>query len=242
MTHEGRIVVADSTPVQDSSRAPGASAPSGSQTPYVTVASAAHRKQFGQFFTPPKVAALMADWVTSRGAASILDPALGTGILISACMKFKPSSSYTAFEKDPLVISYIPEEVKSTVRLYRSDFLTYEFTQKFDGITMNPPYIRHREIEGHDKVRGRISLDARCIIPKSANLYIYFAVKALGLLREGGRAALLIPGEWMSANFAATFKEFVVQSGFLKEIVLFSSCSNVFDDALTTASILLCEK
>jgi methylase of polypeptide subunit release factors len=106
---------------------------------------------------------------------------------------------------------------------------------------MNPPYIRHREIEGYDKERARISLDSKCIIPKSANLYIYFSVKALTLLSKGGRAALLIPGEWMSANFAASFKEFLVRSALLKEIVLFSNCSNVFDDALTTASILLCQ-
>ena len=209
---------------------------------YASVASAAHRKQFGQFFTPLKVAAFMADWVTSHGAESILDPAFGTGILTSACMECCGSRSYTVFEKDALIVSYITDELRSRVTLYNSDFLTHEFDREFDGITMNPPYIRHRELRGYDNAREQISLDAKCIIPKSANLYIYFAVKALTLLRKGGRAALLIPGEWMNANFAAGFKMHLVRSGVLREVVLFSNCSNVFDEALTTASILLCEK
>jgi type I restriction-modification system DNA methylase subunit len=215
---------------------------SGCQASYAKVAPAAHRKQFGQFFTPPKVAALMADWVTSRGAESVLDPAFGTGILTNACMKCSGSRSYTVFEKDNFIISYIPEEIKKNVQLFNSDFLKYDFHTKFDGIIMNPPYIRHREIEGYDKERSIISIKSNCIIPKSANLYIYFAVKALTLLREGGRSAFLIPGEWMSANFSANFKQYIIRSGALKEVVLFSNCSNVFDDALTTASILLCEK
>ncbi len=236
------MAAAATTDTQDGSQAVGVSSTSGRKELYASVASASHRKQFGQFFTPPKVAALMADWVTSRGAESILDPAFGTGILTSACMKCDGSRSYTAFEKDPLIVSYVQDDLKRRVTLYNFDFLTHKFDKKFDGIIMNPPYIRHREIEGYEKARGQISLDAKCIIPKSANLYIYFAVKALTLLSEGGRAALLIPGEWMSANFAASFKEYVVRSGALREVILFSNCSNVFDDALTTASILLCEK
>lgn len=241
MILKSRIAVTDSMASLGRQTASGLHSPP-RQVSYANVASAAHRKQFGQFFTPPKVAALMADWVTSCGAKSILDPSFGTGILTSACMECKGSSrSYTVFEKDPLIISHIPDELRRGVNLHNSDFLTHEFHSKFDGITMNPPYIRHREIEGYDKERGKISLEAKCIIPKSANLYIYFAVKALTLLSQGGRAAILIPGEWMSANFAASFKEYLVRSGLLKEIVLFSNCSNVFDDALTTASILLCE-
>ena len=218
---------------------------SGCQESYCAETALAHRKQFGQFFTPPKVAGLMADWITSRGAKSILDPAFGTGILTSACMEYDGSRSYTAFEKDELIISYIPEDLKGKVQLLNSDFLKHDFNVKFDGITMNPPYIRHRDIGdigGYDHERSKISFEAKCVIPKSANLYIYFVVKALTILQEGGRAAFLIPGEWMNANFSISFKEYIIKSGTLKEIVLFSNCSNVFDDVLTTASILLCEK
>jgi hypothetical protein len=48
----------------------------------------------------------------------------------------------------------------------------------------------------------------------------------------------------MNANFAAKFKEFLLREAdpVLKELVLFSGCSNIFEDALTTASVLLVEK
>jgi adenine-specific DNA-methyltransferase len=240
MILKSRIAAASATTFYDSASL--STDPSGCHAAYVKTAPADHRKRFGQFFTPPKVGALMADWVTSNGAESILDPALGTGVLISACMSRSASSSYTAFEKDQLIASYVPDHIRNNVRLFNSDFLKHDFDMKFDGVIMNPPYIRHRELEGCEKERTRISLEARCVIPRSANLYVYFAVKALTLLRERGRAALLIPGEWMSANFSATFKEYILRSGLLKEVILFSNCSNVFEDALTTASILLCER
>ena len=107
---------------------------------------------------------------------------------------------------------------------------------------MNPPYIRHRELTGYDDARARLSLKAGFVIPKSANLYVYFVVKACLHLVSGGRGAFLIPTEWMNANFSSSFKKFLISEGGLNQIVMFSGCSNIFQDALTTASILLVEK
>lgn len=97
-------------------------------------------------------------------------------------------------------------------------------------------------MEGYEDTRAEISLKSGFLIPKFANLYVYFTVRAALQLRPGGRAAVLIPTEWMNANFSATFKRFLLDAGLLREIVLFSGCSNIFADALTTASILLLEK
>jgi len=208
---------------------------------YARVASAEHRRRFGQFFTPPSLAALMADWVMAVEPQAVLDPAFGTGMLIAACTAKNSSTFFTAYEADPLVMSHA-RQFDCRLDLRQADFLATPITEKYDGIVMNPPYIRHREIRGYESERRDISGKARCVIPKSANLYIYFAVKSLTLLRSGGRAALLIPAEWMSANFAASFKVYLINERLLRQAVLFSNCSNVFDDALTTASVLLCER
>lgn len=201
-----------------------------------------YRRDAGQFFTPPNVAALMADWATDAGRNRLLDPSLGTGMLAAACLKRSPHAQVTAYEKDARILSYVPPEVAKRISIFNDDFLKAEVEDGYEGVVMNPPYIRHREIEGYENERLDISAGARCIIPRSANLYIYFAVKAISLLEAGGRGSILIPSEWMSANFSTSFKNLLTSRGLLKHLVTFSNCSNVFDDALTTASVLLVER
>lgn len=184
----------------------------------------------------------MADWVMAREPAVVLDPALGTGVLVRACIERNGEARYLAYEKDPLVLEHVDRRVRDLAEIVHGDFLKIELPSGVDAVIMNPPYIRHREIEGYEAERVAISAANRCEIPRSANLYIYFTLKALSALRKNGRAAILIPGEWMSANFAVNLKKHLVDTDILREIVLFSNCSNVFDDALTTASILMCEK
>ena len=207
---------------------------------YSRSATPAHRKRFGQFFTPETVADLMADWVVTSDTKRVLDPACGTGVLCRAVAKLAPSVRIDAFELDEQIAQH--SELPTKAVLYRQDFLAAELTTKYDAIVMNPPYIRHREIVGYEEARHKISLRSHCIIPKTANLYIYFAIKACMALEAGGRAAILIPGEWLNANFSESFKAFLLTNALLKDIVVFSCCSNVFDDALTTASVLLIER
>lgn len=208
---------------------------------YARVATHEHRKALGQFFTPPKVAALMADWIAGARPKVILDPALGTGILTRAALARCAGAKIVAFEVDGQILanSDVGDDRRVEVRL--EDFLYADYEQ-FDAVIMNPPYIRHRELEGYDAARSKISVKSGFVIPKSANVYIYFVVKSCLQIVRGGRGAFLIPSEWMNANFAAKFKHFLLTDGGLSELVLFSGCSTIFQDALTTASVLMVEK
>lgn len=200
-----------------------------------------HRRRFAQVFTPPKLADLMADWAMGRSPRHLLDPALGTGVLTAACLNIDSELDVTAFEIDERVLNFA-RDFPANVSILNRDFIREQIVERYDAVVMNPPYIRHREISGYTDELSLISSMALVSIPKSANLYIYFCVKALELLKENGRAAILIPAEWMSANFSKSFKEYLLGRSLLRSVVTFSNCSNVFDDALTTASILLCEK
>jgi methylase of polypeptide subunit release factors len=216
-------------------------ADSDAEARYNRGAPAEHRRQFGQVFTPPKLADLMADWVMGNSPRSLLDPAYGTGVLTAACLAFNSSLNVTAYEIDGRILK-CARSFASNVKINNRDFLRESIAERYDSVIMNPPYIRHREISGYDRELASISTMSNVAIPKSANLYVYFSIKALELLLPNGRAAILIPSEWMSANFSKTFKSYLLERRFLKNIIVFSNCSNVFDDALTTASVILCEK
>ncbi|TZG29140.1 N-6 DNA methylase [Sphingomonas montanisoli] len=208
---------------------------------YMRAATIEHRKSLGQFFTPPRVAALMADWIAQASPRVIADPALGTGILTRAALKRCPDAKVVAFETDRQILLHSDVGIPTQVEVRNDDFL-YADIETYDAVTMNPPYIRHRKLEGFEKARSAISVRAGFVIPKSANLYIYFVVKSCLSLRAGGRGAFLIPSEWLNANFSKSFKHYLLTEGGLRDIVLFSGCSNIFQDALTTASVLLVEK
>lgn len=208
---------------------------------YARIAAPEHRKALGQFFTPPTLAALMADWIARTEPEVILDPALGTGILTRAALARCPKAKVTAFEVDEQILRHTNVGIPSRVEVRRENFL-YAGFETCDAIIMNPPYIRHRELEGYEEARSLISVKGGVIIPKSANLYVYFVVKSCLQLRKGGRGAFLIPSEWLNANFSKSLKNFLLKEGGLSEIVLFSGCSTIFQDALTTASILFVEK
>lgn len=209
---------------------------------YESVATVAHRKRFGQVFTPPRVAALMVDWIAGASPACILDPAVGLGALAAACLEQLPAARVSAIDADSLILSYMPTNLSRAVSIRCGDFLAMPMEERFDAVIMNPPYIRHRELSSHEERRAGIARASGCAIPRSANLYVDFVLKALLALRPRGRAAILIPAEWMSANFSASLKRMLIDSGSLRGVVTFSHASRIFTDALTTASLLLIEK
>jgi len=204
------------------------------------------RKRYGQFFTPESVADLMADWVSAIKPKRIIDPAVGTGIFVRSLNKILDAGyKIDCYDIDPLVVSYIEDTSagKGSLSVHVVDFLTASInSQKYDAAIMNPPYLRHHDLCYSFDIHDRISNLTNHKISKLANAYVLFVMRTCELLREGGRAAFIIPTEWTNANFGQPFKEYLLGIGGLKHIIYFSNCSDVFADALTTACILLIEK
>ena len=74
------------------------------------------------------------------------------------------------------------------------------------------------------------------------NIYALFLLKSINELSEGGRCAYIIPSEFLNADYGRYVKEALLQSGTLRYIITFNSNESIFDDALTTSCIVLCEK
>jgi len=208
---------------------------------YTRTTSREHRRRFGQVFTPPRIAELMADWVCEVKSETVVDPAYGTGVLARAIWNSRKNARVIGYEIDPVIFEKATESANGRADIRLANFLVTDVSGA-EAFIANPPYIRHRELIGSDRARNELSSKAGYMIPKSANLYVYFCTKMLLDLSVCGRAAIIIPSEWMNANFSTGFKGFLKESGMLKHIVSFSHCSDLFEGALTTASILLLEK
>lgn len=61
-------------------------------------------------------------------------------------------------------------------------------------------------------------------------------------MKDGARMAYIIPSEFLNSDYGIEVKRALLKSGALKHIIIVDFTQCAFDDALTTASILLCEK
>lgn len=201
-----------------------------------------HRKNFGQFFTPQLVADWMAKWVLASPIKIVLEPSVGMGSLAISIIENDPNCKVIAIEKDPIIFSKINQRLRSLIELRNIDFFDLDETTKFDGVISNPPYIRHHSLSLKDEIYSRLEGVIKEKISKLTNIYILFCIDLIDRLEDGGRAAIIIPTEWMNSNFGESFKKYLYKTNYNCTIVYVSNDALVFDDALTTASILLIEK
>lgn len=202
-----------------------------------------HRKKFAQHFTPPSVAKIMCDWIMSINPKEILDPAVGIGVFPATLKENKNNLKFTALDIDESIISYAKSIIyNSDVNFITKDFLEWDDNIEFDAIIANPPYLRHHDFHYDVDIFGKIGNKNNLIITKTMNIYGLFVIEICRRLKEGGRASIIIPSEWMNSNFGKPLKELLLRDSLLKKILIFPHEFLTFDSALTTSCILFIEK
>jgi len=218
--------------------------PADPERSYCQTVSLNHRKQYGQFFTPPPVAELMGCWLEETNPRSILDPAVGTGVLLREVLRRFPTGKATAVDVDPCVLEAARQAVKdsSKVEFLNADFLTWGSPRRFDAVIANPPYLRHHDMLYEEDIFRIIGRRSGVKLSRLTNAYALFILEICRRLEPSGRASILVPGEWANANFGEPIKEFLLRENHLKVLVYYSHASLVFDDSLSTASLVLVER
>lgn len=212
---------------------------------YLAAVPLAHRRRFGQFFTPPAIADLMSEWVAEITPRRLLDPAVGPGVLVRACRRRLPLIEITAIDRDGVALDAARQALRScgeTTRFIHHDFLTWPSDETFDAIIANPPYLRHHDLLYEHDIFAAVGARSGVRLSRLSNIYVLFILEICRRLRPGGRAAVIVPGEWVNANFGMPLKRHLLERGLLRSFVYFSHASLIFDDALTTASVLFIER
>lgn len=209
---------------------------------YCQIVPRAHRKRYGQFFTPTLTAQLMAEWVCQARPDRILDPAVGTGVLLRAVHTAAPDATLIGYDIDPRCLELAARHLPHSTQLLEADYLTAKEDDWYEGIIANPPYLRHHDMRYDFDIHKNFSSVYKIKISKLTNAYILFALKSLSRLAEGGRAAFLIPAEWANANFGDSLKQYFLDQNILDKVVYFSHQGLVFDDNYSTGCVLLMEK
>lgn len=203
-----------------------------------------HRKRFGQFFTPVPIATLMVDWIKGIHPKTILDPAVGPGVFPRILLNSDPEAHFTCVDIDAIALNAARTALSNAERVtfVEQDFLLWRDEGFFDAAIGNPPYLRHHDLHYPFDIFYLVGKRNRAALSRLSNIYVLFVLEICRRLRAGGRAALIVPGEWVNANFGDELKYWLLNRGLLHTLIYFSHASTQFEEALTTASVLLIEK
>lgn len=193
----------------------------------------------GQVFTSKEIALFMVSQFNLNRNARILEPCFGAGAFLNAC-RDKGYISIEGCEIDKELYSVVKEEYPEYT-LFCRDFLSFDPTEKYDGIIMNPPYIRQEKIDDlatygitKEYLRKKTIFSA---LPSTANLYMYFLIKAVDLLKDNGQLIVIFPSSWMQARSGSKFKELLLTNSVLTDEIYVSG--EVFEKNVLVDVVIL---
>jgi adenine-specific DNA-methyltransferase len=210
------------------------------ETVYAKQVSLEHRKKFAQFFTPVPIAELLAKWLLgNKELQTVLEPAFGLGVFARTLLLKKNELQIKGFEVDNVIFEQAQKEFGIKVNLLLEDFMYNDWNNKYDGIICNPPYLKFHNYDNKNILK-EIEKHLKCKLNGFTNLYTLFLLKSIYQLKQNGRCAYIIPSEFLNSNYGKLVKQHLIKTSTLRHIIVFDFEENVFDDALTTACIVLC--
>jgi hypothetical protein len=205
-------------------------------------------REKGQFWTPQWVAEAMITYCLADGPESLFDPAVGAGAFFIAAKKIaeKKRRRINLFgaelDRDALrqaESNGLP--ARDLEQVVIGDFVLRPPDRRFPAIVANPPYIRHHRLPPSIKESLR-AFGAELIgkgLDGRAGLHIYFLLRALQLLSDGGRLAFIVPADTCEGVFAQPLWRWVTGRYRLDAVVTFAPKASPFPSVDTNPIILL---
>ncbi len=201
----------------------------------------------GQVFTPSPLAQQMVAGLGLEKAplgARLLDPCVGPATFPAALVTLGLSHlSVQAHDIDPAMVAKTREWAKDyflPIEVVEGDYLEFIPNDYFDFAIINPPYLRQEWIERKEYYRSIMKNYCGVDIPGTSNLYVYFLIKALADLKEGGRMACIVYDSWQSTRFGLWLQDYLSKR--CRSIAVKSAPDLPFDRRLIDATIIFLEK
>ncbi len=204
----------------------------------------------GQFWTPDWVADAMIAYAAGKQARVLFDPAVGAGAFFRAAKRYGLAAGHMprlrGTEIDPATLREARAQGVTDSELCGvtlADFLASPPTEKFPAIVANPPYLRHHRMSAELKAQLR-DFSVRLIgrpIDGRAGGHIFFLLRALSLLEEGGRLAFIMPADTCEGIFAPVLWNWITREFRLDALIAFAAVATPFPGVDTNALIFLIE-
>lgn len=201
----------------------------------------------GQVFTPPALAQTILRGLGIERAPSgarLLDPCVGPATFSVALAALGVSHvAVHAHDVDPTMVDSTrawAAEHRLDIKVELGDYLESTAEGSYDFAVLNPPYVRQEWIERKELYRESFRKRYGVNVPGTSNLYIYFIVKTLADLKEGGRMACIVYDSWQSTRFGRWLQDHLSSS--CRSVVVESVPNLPFEGRLIDATIIFAEK
>lgn len=148
----------------------------------------------------------------------VLDPCFGGGVFVDSILE-RTTFSVDAVEIDVDSFCKLQNKNRPRLNLFCGDFFNHKSNLLYDGVIMNPPYVRQEDIDGLAALGvSKIKLKDACgdvEIPKKANLYVYFIIYAVRLMRLGGQLIVIFPNSWKNTPIGKFLRGFLNDMGYI---------------------------
>lgn len=146
---------------------------------------------------------LLGAWADASNATTLLDVGTGCGLIALMIAQRFPEARIDAIETDAGALEDATENMAKSpfsdrIKAFRGDFLTYDFSSKYDFVVSNPPFFTEDTLSPD---HARAGARSACLLPPEA-----LAGKIRQVLSEQGTAAVIYP--YVSAKTViAVFRE-----------------------------------
>lgn len=206
-------------------------------------------RQKGQFWTPDWIAEAMVGYVVhDNNCTSIFDPAVGAGVFFKAAKAIASEVgrefALQGTEVDPQALELAKSRGLTSSDLAHvqiTDFVLNPPAGQFKAILANLPYIRHHRLS--QQLKADLKAFGIRLIGKSldgrAGIHIYFLLRALQLLDNGGKLAFIMPADTCEGVFAPTLWKWITKNYCLDAVVTFPVEASPFPDVDTNPIIFM---
>jgi hypothetical protein len=191
------------------------------------------KKQNGIYFTPPKTINDNLSFLRPYMAdiTSVLEPSCGSCEYIQALTTKFTDLNITGIEYNKPIYDAIKHLSNDNIKLYNSDFITYNTTVKYDLIIGNPPYyvMKKNDVDliYHDYFDGR------------PNIFILFIIKSLTLLNDNGILSFVLPKNFLNCLYYAKTRKFIDAN---YKILTIMECHDNYIETQQNTIILIIQK
>lgn len=230
---------------------------------------ARRRKRLGQYFTPTAVGRVLAALARADEAASVIDPMVGAGHLLTACLDVGATpDALWGVEIDPIAADTARLGHPGATVVTGDAFTAAYPATPFQLVITNPPYVRYQStslgasfdvtLPSATEVRRDLvafltgypglTEDARALLLAAARRYSGLAdlavpcwLLAAALVAPGGRLALVVPQAWLSREYAEPVRN-VLTTLFDLEYVVEDTDAAWFADALVRTTLVVARR
>jgi adenine-specific DNA-methyltransferase len=222
----------------------------------IQIFSGKKTRALGSIYTPTDFAEFLTAWAIRHPEDHILDLGIGEGAFVFAAyrrllelgaLNIIAQQQLFGAEIDKSTYSNFIESARNInahfLNLKNANFFDAEFPL-VDAIVGNPPYIRRTYLNNVDEIRKSVIkrnlLVGELNMTRMTDMYIYFLLHALPLLKPGGRLAVITSDPWLNVGYGEEFKKYLHQHFRIE--MLISLDRRVFDDADVKSVLILATK